>query len=1273
MVQGSIGTHPPVFVSPKLPESAHGLGIVTPAPEAASHDSRSRAYTIDSFNISSVESYKPQRLSITHDTNTHNLEKATWTFTDILQSISVKEKDDLHSTLPKANQLVDLLIDNPALRGEILIQTVVSRIQFMLYDLKPQLRCAAYRILRYTCASQEALKHLIHLKILIFLIVSLSTQSPLLEKEEALKLIREFLNIPNGSDFLSIGIIKALVACVDHEFDEAPQAESDLQSDSLYGFIRMCIETISEIAVLKPDIAFHGGGLRLLIHSILNGNVEISFSCITTMLTLLDMPQARLFLRNGFDLDSLTSVFTLFEDDDEGKIPNTKKYYNKALKMSFLLSFFLKTWTGLICFSHDLFNPIKMIVSNLKKRNTKLCSIILDLILDLLHIKSFPWLEDSSIGDLLINIQAFINNGSNSANTYIPSFDYHPMKSQSFEYSIVSHYQGLLLKILINCELLPRLFEIVNQNKCEENTTKATFLLTNIFELCSALLPPEFYNDHVLVAYSSELSLSSLIKIEAATKIRQKEPGSDSYLEVKSIVKDMTLEHRMAIQDNVFKTLILNTKVLALKDFDDWDLTALSHLFSGPLRNRQRFAELQEKYPRFLRIVFLFLRPFKYRFSTLALNYSSKHPRLKKPQTVINVGAQLLESLLCHDEGAKLIASNKLMAQIAEIFAQVDPFSGISSKDPILSRKRLENTLSIGYVRFVGLFSGSARGLEILERWQFFQLIMNIIAGSLNSQDNNYLICNILNYLNYTLKSPTRLLLDQALNNSNSKIKVFILGNVLPRLSQVEECEGLFLRSLVTLLYDASSEVVDKSIEYLHDYFISKNNLEKIAKLVELRPSTSILARSKLGSDLLLEFCTTPLGFRYLEQNGFIEQKFMACVKQLQSFEYINAIEHSLKVHFYPYLANSSKSANDGGLQHFFKFLLATEDGFNYFNTRRYILDEVIAKIKQLCYRLNIIDSDTHNSDNGSIKPQDFSVFHSVDLEDLFAPVEPIISNYLNDSPFFFGEYKAQESPLYETLEGSISTNQVFPTSAQNGYLLRRLKQYLWVLGEVLSSKYGVQILEPMYSSTMSGEHIVDFLKRIFEDSSSWQIRGLAFYQFGKMAGTLEGIELLDELDWVSWIPGGPRKQSLAYPKFMQEDSFTKVEILNPYNDATYYSLFSMDDAIQVNNYLDLEDEVVIENYEEMDEKVLSLINYLSSVLGRIEKKARKELLRIKGENPEVFANPNLFLKTIRLVDRGKFKQKRRVFIFELFDTIKIMEELVKKNRHNSSTRRLGS
>lgn len=1235
-------------------------------------DSRGRSYTLDTLNISSIESRREHGHN--DEDPTTNVESATWLFSDLLQSISIRDKDDIHLLVSKSNELVSLLRANPSLKHEIVIENVISKVQFMLYDQNSQLRCAAYRILRHSTAGQDGLQCLVRVKLLIFIIVTFSTPSPLLEKEEALKMVRHFMDIPDGANYLSIGIIKALVALVEHENEESQELSETISSEFHVPapFSRLCIETICELASFKPDIVFHGGGLRLLITLIINASSDIAASCIIALLSLLDRPNARLFLRNGFDLDSLISVYSLFEDNDEGKTPSSKRYYNRALKISFLLSLFLKSWTGIICFSHNKFGALKLLLSNLRKKNNKLRSMILDLLLDILRIKALPWLENSSVGEAMSKFMSQITCSPEHQMTY----EYSSIDSQSFEFSIVSHYQGLLSKVLFNCDVMPLLFDIINENRDEEITMKATYFLTHVVNLSVNLLPRDFYNTHIIDALVRPMTLNSISKIEVATKSQQISEPIAKKSEIKNIVKDITIESRLYMDDGSFKTLIANTKVLAVKEFDEWNWTYISQLCQGPLRNPKRFAEIQEKYPKFLKTILSFFRPFKYRFSNLPLHASTRFPKLKNPKKIILIGCQIFESLLSFEDGYKFLVANKIMPQIAETFAQVDPFSGIQSNDAILSRKRLENTLSIGYVKFIGVFSGCQNGIRILEQWQIFQITNNIVEASNWNDDNNHLIFNLFNNLDFTNDSPFTILLSKALNVSNWKVKVFLLDNVLPKLLKNEETERLCISNLVSLLYDEIEVVVEMAVDMLHNFYIVKNKLERIDLLIGYKPSIRILSDYESGRELLLNFCKTSIGFRFLHKSGFIESSFNKSIKDLQEFEYLNSIETSLRVLFYPYFSRTAdvKTGHKNNLHHFFNYLLSTEEGFNYFNSRRSYVDDAIFRIQGICRRLDLLESYQEGHDHSG-----FNVLTTFDPEifdDLMATEERTMVKLQYSSDTYLANSLnnlddiAVESPG-APIRMSLAIPEFETTDDEEEFYLRKLKQYLWVMGEIASANYGIQILDPIYSSNLRSEHIVETIYQLFMKSANWQLRGLAFYQLGKIASTLEGVEMLDDLQWMSVdCVNGFQSLSLAYPKAMQNDDFFNVEILNPYKDASYFTLFGNSEMIAVNGQLDLEDEIVIETYEELDSKVLALINYLSSVLSRIERKAKKDLNRIKAEKPQIFGNCNLFLKVIRLIDKGKFSYRTRIFIFHLFNTSRVLESLTKRDRKNSNIRK---
>ncbi|PSK36313.1 hypothetical protein C7M61_004137 [Candidozyma pseudohaemuli] len=1234
-----------------------------------SNESRIRSYTLDSLNISSIESSKGphQRSENSRQKNLpeQNVEAASWTFTEILQNLSVREKDDVYLVITKCNQLVELLQDTPSLKHDMAIDMVVNRIQFMFYHPAPQLRCAAYRVLRYSIASLDSILLMVQLKILISIIVSLSVPCPLLEKQEALKLIREFLNVSDGANFISVGVIKALVAIIEHDSEDdgntnagAPAPQND-QFAIPTSFTKLCIETICEIAVLKPHIVFHGGGLRLMMSLIINGASDIATSCLVVFMSILDKPEARLFLRNGLDLTSLTSVYSLVDEDDESKLSNSRKFHNRALKVTFLISVFLKCWTGIICFSHNNFEAIRIIISKLKGKSNKVRNIIMDLLLDVLRIQALPWLEDSSIFDLITSMHVFLSPGGELVDEL--DHQYLDIPPNSFEKTVISHYQGLILQVLLSCGVVPLIFDIIDKSNDESVSSKATFLLTNILRLSMELLPREFVQEQLSEAAAKE---------QMKTVMTEKKRG-----EVKSHVKDMIIENRVKMDDAALKTLISRTRILNLKDFEDWDWAQMSHLCQGPLRDQKRFFDIQEKYPKVLRYLMSFFRPFKYRFSRAPLRPDDSY-KLKHPKRVILVGCQLIEALLHHEAGFEYLASNKLMPQLAEIFAQVSPNSGIRADEPILSTKKLETTLSIGYVKFVGVLSASNKGLMILEEWQFFQLISDIIDGNADSNSNVHLLFNLLNNLNFVLDSPLRILLSKVLTISNEGTKLFTLENVIPKLLKVEGCQDYVIRSLANLLYDESKAVVALVVSYLHDYYVVKGNISRINLFIDMRPSTLVLSKHSKGKELLLLFCTTTTGFRLLHENGLIQRHLVLTTRSLQSFEYLESIEGTLKMYLYPFssILQRVRNTRDINCHHFFYYLLSTEEGFIYFNSQRAILDDIINKTFFIVQKLRLIEEQP-----ATTKAPDFlySRTRPAALESSSSKTNSIGSDesddlYKLESPNRL--HARSDLSFSHTRETLSETLNIKTAEDEEEYMLMRLKQYLWILGEIASSKYGIQILDPLYNPDMRGDHVIELMHLLYQNSREWQIRGIAFHQLGKMAATNEGIEMLDDMNWISIDNRSPLDPLyLAYPESMRGEDLFNLEVLNPYEDSTYISLFgNHGDEIWANQQLDLDadDGLGLQTNQKLDDKALSLINHLSSVLGKIERKATKELNSIKLNNGEIFESPIFFLKTIRLVDKGKFKYKTRNFIFGLFDTVKIMETLVKRSKRGTSGRK---
>ncbi|CCE88610.1 Piso0_001382 [Millerozyma farinosa CBS 7064] len=1102
----------------------------------------------------------------------------TWILSDILQTLgSVKDKEDAGAIIDKGNKLVFLLRHNVTLKRDVALHNLVMKIQFMLYHEVSEVRALGYRILRYVIYNYDSLRILVHYKILIFIIITMGTNSTPVEKIEALKLVREFLDIPQGAECLSIGVVKSLLAIVEEE-----ELVLNISDD----FKRVCTETVCEIALLNPDLVFHSGGFEVMIRILMEEDSDVASGCLVVLLKILDCERSRIYLRNGYDLRSLISIFSSYDAEER----ESSFADNKLRKMAFLITLFLKSWSGLISLSHNDFECIRDLILNLKKKNFKIRDIIMDVIYDILHFKSASWLEKSSLGDIIKRLNHYTSNEQSS-------FNYKPVIEGSVEYNLLNNYLGLLVFILVKNGIISLLVNLIEEDPESPLSRKATSLLVNIYEMAHRLLPSELIKDTLIIPAIIEKRVlhGSIFKMEMFSRNALDSGNQDlDSKALKSYIKSVNIESKSYVDDAEFKMMVNNSKVLTVKEYEDWDWSLLFNLIQGPLRNQRRFDEIIEKNPKFLKRLMSFYRPFKYRFSKVPI--SNKHHK-----RYINAGCQLMEMLLSHKSSRRYLMCNKILPQLSEIFAQVDPFSGVSAKEAFLSRKKLENTATFGYLKFIGVLSTTTEGLNILDQWQFITCFQNIVQESCYSEQNNYLIINLFNSIDYSIDSQLRTVFDMAFTISNLKVRTFIMNHLIDKLLKRKESEFFAIKLLVNKLYDSHDELVFKAIDKLYDHYLHSDD-EVLTFIIGLRPSINILARTVKGTELLMHFLKTSKGFRYLESLEFVDKEFEKWSSSGIS-TYARDMEDLIYSIFFPYFAKQdpSKHIQSSLINH----VLESEEGLLYFqsSSQKSLIRKIIYTIAPLSSRISEIDSDK-----------------GAELEENYEEYTQLVS---------------------------------------------MLKQNLWLIGDIASSRHGIRFLDSLSDDGFDSKIMIDILQ-VFYNSSNWQLRGVAFYQIGRISSTSEGMEILDELGWCSVIDNYKKPAKLSYPGNIMKENIFAVGINNPYRSVKYYSLFSnLEDDGESNNLFNEIETSVLEN-EHITERILNLIKHLSSVLSRIVRKAMKQLTLIQKTSPETFDSVGLLLKVVRLVDRGSYKLGVRRFIFELFLRTRALENLVKKERRKT-------
>lgn len=81
-------------------------------------------------------------------------------------------------------------------------------------------------------------------------------------------------------------------------------------------------------------------------------------------------------------------------------------------------------------------------------------------------------------------------------------------------------------------------------------------------------------------------------------------------------VEQVKLKMSMQMDDRVFHSSMIETQVMATKDYNTWNFDTLQALIEGPLLNTKRLDEAI-RITRFVRRLMTFFHPFSHRFSDI--------------------------------------------------------------------------------------------------------------------------------------------------------------------------------------------------------------------------------------------------------------------------------------------------------------------------------------------------------------------------------------------------------------------------------------------------------------------------------------------------------------------------------------------------------------------------------------------------------------------------------------------------------------------------------
>ncbi|EFX02311.1 hr1-like Rho-binding repeat protein [Grosmannia clavigera kw1407] len=692
-------------------------------------------------------------------------ESPTFALAEILQALEVDGfAPEYYVT--RANSLVDLFKRHPTLKYDLVWSVFGLRIQVMLLSDSREIVAAAYRMTRYAISDVSSLRKIRALNTDYLVVLSLiKDRKADVEREQALKFIRTFLDVKEGVHELSRAVVRTIAAVAEH-------AEDRLRP--------ICLETLAEILVRDPRLLVASGGLASLSDALAEGAYKAPESLTSAILFLLDAPQRRKYLRAGYELEVLFTTFTDQFLSNEAVLKQNAKAIASALK----------TWSGLMNLSMYDFRAVRSLVASLSLPSAAIRDTVIELIYSLFRIKSPAWATSFLAGRRLTTYGRVATLRATPLKDYTVSYSDEEGSEQNF----VEHYTALLLAVFIKSGLLPRLLHLTQETDNLLLRRKSTLLIGEILRLSSRLLPPSwsdevqllpdlfaaatrFQDESHFIATGTVYQMSSVSKTLYRSAPSYWASGSsvaNSGIDFTLLDEQPKSGASMVFDEATFRQLLLESGVLSSSNFLKWNWDVVLRVIEGPLTNGKRLEEAIRA-SKFVKRIMSFYRPFKFRFSDIKTT--------KGTQKYVRT-------------------------------------SGITAQYPMFAKDRLVDTLCGGYLPMIGVLSSDPRGLQMMERWRMFNMMYHIV----DLKQRPDLIKLLLSHFDYTVNGHQRVLLSKSLTAGTKDIRIHAT-NVLRKYavrtsSTTSTSHGVgdskwAIRLLVTQLYDPEVEVCATAIKIL--------------------------------------------------------------------------------------------------------------------------------------------------------------------------------------------------------------------------------------------------------------------------------------------------------------------------------------------------------------------------------------------------------------------------------------------------------------------------
>lgn len=351
-------------------------------------------------------------------------ESPTYVLAEILQALEIEDMQPDYY-VERANSLVDLFKRYSTLKFDLAWPIFGLRMQTMLLSDSKDVIAAGYRLTRHAIADRGSLKTIRNLNTDSLVILSLVKDSKAsIEREQALKFIRAFLDVKDGVHEISNAILRTIVSIAEYHEDRLRN---------------IALLTVSEVLIKDPSKALTAGSISPLTDALVEGIYSGSDSLAVAFLYLADKPRERAFLKSGHELEA---AFTPFTD------PLTTHGHEERLKScARVISAVLRTWPGVFLLSGSNFSAFRSLLSSMYYPSPFARDLILDLLFDILCIKPPSWTSSFLAGRRLTTYGRVANLKAD-----IPTQDFKlDFEEESNDVSLVNHFTTLLLAIFVHC------------------------------------------------------------------------------------------------------------------------------------------------------------------------------------------------------------------------------------------------------------------------------------------------------------------------------------------------------------------------------------------------------------------------------------------------------------------------------------------------------------------------------------------------------------------------------------------------------------------------------------------------------------------------------------------------------------------------------------------------------------------------------------------------------------------------------------------------------